>query len=248
MLRFITRGEYRGGNAGARGPGIQIFEDMWSRSDYLLAAAQTCLAFVCLAATYLEPPPLDWHLPTLRLMFLFYIAFSLLVVFLIRVMSRVAKSLEVPIHVVGVLWVSGISLATGGDGSPFFLVFIALLLISAAYRWGLHWTVATAAVCITLGFLGQLVARLWMPAFAPRLPGNWGWSGFVAGKEPGFRPENRRVRLEIDTKEEPVFSLRLGTPKRLHGMRQGFGIRASYAKPELRVGSGKGFLLRDVAR
>ena len=77
---------------------------------------------------------------------------------------------------------------------------------------------------------------------------NWGWSGFVAGKEPGFRPENRRVRLEIDTKEEPVFSLRLGTPKRLHGMRQGFGIRASYAKPELRVGSGKGFLLRDVAR
>ena len=175
----MTRGEYRGGNAGARGPGIQIFEDTWSRSDYLLAAAQTCLAFVCLAATYLEPPPLDWHLPTLRLMFLFYIAFSLLVVFLIRVMSRVAKSLEVPIHVVGVLWVSGISLATGRDGSPFFLVFIALLLISAAYRWGLHWTVATAAVCITLGFLGQLVARLWMPAFAPRLPGNWGWSGFV---------------------------------------------------------------------
>jgi len=109
----------------------------------------------------------------------FYIAFSLLVVFLIRVMSRVAKSLQVSIHVVGVLWVSGISLATGRDGGPFFLVFIALLLVSAAYSWGLRWTVATAAACITLGFLGQWVACFWVPAFAPRLPGRWGWSGFV---------------------------------------------------------------------
>src|SRR5262249_34105230 len=179
LLRFVTRGEYRAGTVGARGRRIQTFDDTWSRSDYLLAAAQTCLAFACLLATYLKPPPLGWHLPTLRVMFSFYIAFSLLVVFLIRVMSRVAKSLQVSIHVVGVLWVSGISLATGRDGGPFFLVFIALLLVSAAYSWGLRWTVATAAACITLGFLGQWVACFWVPAFAPRLPGRWGWSGFV---------------------------------------------------------------------
>src|SRR5215471_18678894 len=120
----MRKGEHRGSNADASRRRIQIFNGTWSRSDHLLAAAQTCLGFGCLAATYLEPKPLGWHLPTLRLMFLFYAAFSLLVVILIRVKTSVAKSLQVPVHVVGVLWASGIFLATGGDGSPLFLVFI----------------------------------------------------------------------------------------------------------------------------
>ena len=116
------------------------------RIERQLAVARFLLAVSSLVAVYLSPGPS----PEVAYFLLpFYIIHSLLVLTLLRFRAHSTPGFRFMVHVVDLVWIALITLFTEGPNSPFFALFVFVLL-AAAYRWGLQETLATAAAAILL--------------------------------------------------------------------------------------------------
>ena len=111
------------------------------RIERQLAVARFLLAVSSLVAVYLSPGPSP---EVAYLLLPFYIIHSVLVLALLRFRAHSTPGFRFMVHVVDLVWIALITLFTEGPNSPFFALFVFVLL-AAAYRWGLQETLATAA-------------------------------------------------------------------------------------------------------
>ena len=124
-----------------------------ARVESVLAQARACVVFFCLVAIAVRPASAG-HVALARGLVIAYLFQSLALLFVLRARG----SVPVPGPVVALLdlaWAAAISLVTGGPNSPFFGLFVFAIL-SAAYRWGLRATLASAAITVCV-LLGQLL-------------------------------------------------------------------------------------------
>jgi len=120
------------------------------RVEQILAVARLLLGVAAVATTYLSPlvapapPPL-----AVRLLFVVYALQSAVLVAVLRVAEPPSNALTRAIHIADLIWAAGLAMITGGAQSPFFMLFLFPLL-AAAYRWGLHETLATGSVALII--------------------------------------------------------------------------------------------------
>ena len=103
-----------------------------------------CLA--CLVAAWSGAVTPHGASPLVRILLLAYTGQSLLVLAFLRA-APVRPSIEVPLHALDFGWAVAITLASGGASSPFFVLFLFVLL-SAAFRWQLFETLLTGAAAV----------------------------------------------------------------------------------------------------
>jgi signal transduction histidine kinase len=112
------------------------------RFERMLAGARLFLAIVSVAAIYLDPTEPARYSNLAYGLIGVYVAYSAVVVLLLRSRSEVGRLFARSIHAVDVLFPATIALFTEGPNSPFFFFFFPLL--AAAFRWGFRATFFTA--------------------------------------------------------------------------------------------------------
>lgn len=126
------------------------------RTGRVLAAARVLLGVCSLVAISVDPTePSRFH----RLAFaslLVYIGFSLAVLLVWLARGESSFWFSSSVHAIDLAWAAFMCLFTGGPNSTFFIFFL-FALVTAAYRWGLHETLLTAAVVVAAVFLEALV-------------------------------------------------------------------------------------------
>src|SRR5256885_5399472 len=116
-------------------------------SGRVVAIARLSLAALFLIATISDPtvsPPV-----TIELVLVAYVGFAAVVVWLVWKDWWIDARIAAPAHVIDILFFMIVVLWPEGYASPYFLIFIFLLL-SAAIRWGWRATAFTAALVIPL--------------------------------------------------------------------------------------------------
>ncbi len=117
------------------------------RIEHVLAGARILLVGAALAAIYLDPTEPAHYASTAYAVLVGYLAYSLLVWWLMHVRPHwLAPSW---LHIVDVLLPAVFTVFTQGPNSPFFLYFV-FVLITAALRWGFPETIATAGAIFLL--------------------------------------------------------------------------------------------------
>jgi len=125
-----------------------------------LATARAFLAACALVALYLGPVQAARDPILVHLLFLAYAAYSLGVVFWIRVRPESVTSIGIWVHGVDTAWPALMAFLTEGPHHSF-LVFSVFAFIAAAYRWGLRETLLTAVAVVALLLLapGEALIR-----------------------------------------------------------------------------------------
>jgi signal transduction histidine kinase len=128
-----------------------------ARTERVLAVGRVFLTATGFIAIYLDPTEPS-QLAAVAYGILFsYALYSLVVLALVHRAERVGADHALVLHGFDVLWTSGLTLASDGPVSPFFLFFLFVIL-SAAYRWGFRETVATTVVIVGIFVLEVMVA------------------------------------------------------------------------------------------
>src|SRR5437773_5449600 len=135
-----------------------MFDRIFSQSSgRVVAIARLSLAALFLIATISDPtvsPPV-----TIELVLSAYLGFAAVIVWLVWNDWWIDARIAVPAHVADISFFMIVVLWPEGYASPYFLIFIFLLL-SAAIRWGWRATAFTAALVIPLYLVaGLLVAQ-----------------------------------------------------------------------------------------
>lgn len=146
------------------GPGEEHVSDSVER---LLACARAVLAVVSLVAIYLDPTEPRRFVPLAYTLLIAYSLFS--VVMLGVVWTRPVRGVRHAnaLHAVDVVWASALTVISEGPSSPFFPLFVFVLL-TAAYRRDLRATLITGG-CIVILLIAEivLVDRLWPETAEP---------------------------------------------------------------------------------
>ncbi len=131
------------------------------RLERVLAVGRALLAVTALAAIYIDPTEPIRYVSLAYGLLAGYIAFSIVVLLLLRFRTEFSRRTVLLIHGADVVWATAICLFTAGPNSPFFLFFVFVLL-AAAYRWRMAETVATAALMV-----GILIGEALLLSYGP---------------------------------------------------------------------------------
>lgn len=121
------------------------------KAERVLAIGRLILAVVCLLAVQLDVTGPSYYAALDYVVVAAYFIYSLSVFLVLQHRHYISRPLRYGIHAGDVLGIGLICVATGGANSPF-LVFLLFALVSAAYRWGLLETLATAATSLFVLF------------------------------------------------------------------------------------------------
>jgi signal transduction histidine kinase len=119
------------------------------RAERVLATARALLSFAALVGVHVESTDPPAYADLIDALLWSYVAVSVGMLISVRAWTPPQPVVGTAIHLVDVLWAAALTALTEGPNSPFF-VFFVFVLLSAAYRWGLVETVATAMVAIVL--------------------------------------------------------------------------------------------------
>ncbi len=119
------------------------------RIERVLASPRVFLAVSSLVAIYLDPSQPDQYEVVQDTLLIGYLAWSVVVLIWLRMSKSLPRTAPWVIHSVDLLFPAVITLFTEGPNSPFFLFFF-FVLMTAAFRWGMRETVATAVGAVTL--------------------------------------------------------------------------------------------------
>ncbi len=121
------------------------------RVERVLAAARAFLAVCSLAAIYLDPTEPARYATLAYSLLIAYALHSFVILILLRVRAEPGPAFRFVVHAADVAWPTVLTLFTEGPNSPFFVIYLFVLL-AAAYRWGFRETVGTAAAAVVLLF------------------------------------------------------------------------------------------------
>ena len=131
-------------------PSFTLFDSRTGAAvEQRLAASRAVLALVSLLAVYLDPTEPTRFVRLAYVLLATYSIHSLLVVALLWRRPGLATRLGWPLHAIDVVWAAILTVISQGPSSPFFPLFVFVLL-AAAYRWGFRATIVTAAWTIGL--------------------------------------------------------------------------------------------------
>jgi signal transduction histidine kinase len=136
---------------------LELLPGEAARVEGLLAHARVGVVLFCLIAVALHPTSPSGHASLARGVVIAYFLQSLALLVVLRT-RRTLPGLPVAVTLLDLAWIAAISLLTGGPNSPFFGLFVFVIL-SAAYRWGLRATLTTAAITVAV-LLGEVALVL----------------------------------------------------------------------------------------
>ena len=119
------------------------------RIERLLAIARALLAAACLAGGWLGGVGTETYSQLVLTLLALYTGESVAVAAALRYPLDEWEHLPLWLCGIDLAWVAALTLLTNGPASPFFVLFL-FVLVSAAFRWGLRETVATGAIAIGL--------------------------------------------------------------------------------------------------
>jgi signal transduction histidine kinase len=120
------------------------------RTERLLSVGRLVLALASLIAVYIDPTEPTRFRALCYSLLVVYAAVAAAVFALLHMRAAAVRSLVLGLHVLDVVWATALTIFTTGPSSPFFVLF-TFVVVSAAYRWGLNATIATALM--TAGLL-----------------------------------------------------------------------------------------------
>jgi len=106
--------------------------------ETVLAVARAVLAVGCLAAVYLGPAGGPSYTALAYNFLLLYGIYSVLLAGCLALRIPLPAASPLAIHAADLLWAGAITVFTGGAESPFFVLFV-LVILAAAYRGGQMW-------------------------------------------------------------------------------------------------------------
>jgi signal transduction histidine kinase len=129
------------------------------RLELIIAIGRVFLAAVALVAVTLDPSEPTRYAGLAQVLLVFYDLHGAAVLLLLRFGSTNTVRLSPLLHAIDLVWAVGITFLTEGPNSPFFALFVFVLL-AAAYRWGFRETVLTGVVAVILFLLEALAVAL----------------------------------------------------------------------------------------
>ena len=126
------------------------------RIERLLSVGRMVLAFASLVGVYIDPTEPTRFSGICYSLLVAYTIIAALVFGLLHVRPQIAQFLVVWLHVFDIVLATALTIFTTGPSSPFFVLF-TFVVVSAAYRWGLNATLATALMTIGLLFIEATV-------------------------------------------------------------------------------------------
>ncbi len=128
------------------------------RIERWLATARVLLAISAIVAILMNPDQIRFSVWANGLL-TFYLAYCVSIMLLLRMRQESTSAFRVLVHGADVVWPALIAIFAGGQGNPFFLLFV-FVLAAAAYRWGLWETISTAALALVLLWTESLAFHL----------------------------------------------------------------------------------------
>lgn len=119
------------------------------RVEWVLATARVLLAVASLLAIYLDPTEPQRYATLAYSLLVAYAAFSVGIAYLLRARPATARPVRWVALAIDMLWAAALTMFTEGPNSPFFVLFVFVLL-GAAYRWGFRETVLSAGAAALL--------------------------------------------------------------------------------------------------
>src|SRR5262245_18021290 len=126
----------------------RVDPDDLQRPERRRGIGRLLLALTAFLALTLEPSAPTRFARTRLVLIAGYVVVAALALGWLEWRRASAARLGLPLHAVDVAWAATLTLLTTGPGSAFFPV-CAFSLVSAAYRWGLRATMATAALLVS---------------------------------------------------------------------------------------------------
>src|SRR5262245_6967146 len=114
-----------------------------------LSLARALLAVAGLIAITLDPTEPARYAAVVTVLLSGFAIYSAALMILLRMTERISPTLPHVVHVIDVVVAGALTLFTEGASSPFYIFFLFVLL-TAAYRWGLKATIASAFVVFLL--------------------------------------------------------------------------------------------------
>ncbi|HKY23340.1 MAG TPA: histidine kinase [Vicinamibacterales bacterium] len=141
----------------ARRPDLHgaIDEGEQHRLEYIIAIARAFLAGAALLATYLAPSEPTTYSSLAYSLLVFYDIYAAILLLLFRFGPLSAARLGLLLHTIDLVWAVSLTFLTEGPNSPFFALFVFVLL-AAACRWGFRETILTGFIVVIL-FLFEAV-------------------------------------------------------------------------------------------
>lgn len=178
-------------------------------SERTLSITRVLAALACVVALQLSPALAGRFTFTAQLLVTVYLTHCTVALLLVQVYPDCRPNFLLLVHASDVVWPALISLYTGGPRSAF-LVLFAIPVVAAAFRWGIHETLATAlasvlilvfeAVFASSGWgrrFGLIHGRLHLGAFVLEIAcfvGLAGVLGHLAEREKTLRGEVSALR------------------------------------------------------
>jgi signal transduction histidine kinase len=189
-----------------------------ARLERVLALARLSLAVLVGLVFLLDPVTFQGSAASVPALLLPFTLYALVAAILVAVLTRHAASVGLVLHGVDVGWVLLIGLITPRSATPFFLFYL-FVIVGAAFRWGVHETVATG-LSAALGLL-VLTALAATRVLVSPLESDLGFviiqSGCIVGVAAllGYLAEEQhRARLEAGAAARIFASINLS-----HGLR-----------------------------
>jgi signal transduction histidine kinase len=129
-----------------------------------LAASRAVLAIVSLIAVYLDSTEPSRFTTIAYILLVGYSIHSAAVLALLWRKPGLAPALGVVLHWIDVIWAALLTVVSQGPSSPFFPLFVFVLL-AAAYRWGFRITLITGGC--TIGLLALEAVLIWTLSRSP---------------------------------------------------------------------------------
>jgi signal transduction histidine kinase len=119
------------------------------RIERLLSVGRLVLALASLVAVYIDAPEPARFRAFCYSLLIAYTVIAAVVFALLHTRAVPVRSIVLWLHVLDIVWATALTIITTGPSSPFFVLF-TFVVVSAAYRWGLNATIATALMTVGL--------------------------------------------------------------------------------------------------
>ncbi|MBI2815843.1 MAG: hypothetical protein HYX72_02775 [Acidobacteria bacterium] len=131
------------------------------RAERVIATARLTLALVSMFAISFDSTDPARYSGLIHISVLVYIIYSLAILLALHGGRWFKPQISWALNAGDILWPAFLTLFSQGPSSPFFLMFI-FVLMAAAYRWGLYETIGTAVICVLV-----LVAQMFLLESTP---------------------------------------------------------------------------------
>jgi signal transduction histidine kinase len=150
------------------------------RSERLLAVARALLVSGCFLAARIGGVTPDAHSRLVLALLALYAAQSIVIAVALRFPVEVRETWPRVIQAIDFVWAAVITLLTSGPASPFFFLWL-FVLVSAAFRWGLRETLLSGAFATGLVLTQALLLHPAGRASFAVLAGPFGLDDLLAG-------------------------------------------------------------------